>query len=125
MPSGDLPVVAGEDTYVEQVVRNMLGNASKYTPAGTKVVIDAQREGEEVVVRVRDDGPGIEPDTEARAFELFYRDPTSARRVAGSGIGLFVCASLVHAMGGRIWAKRRPEGGTEFGFSLRVLGEDD
>jgi PAS domain S-box-containing protein len=124
LPS-DLPVVAGEDTYVEQVVRNMLGNASKYTPAGTKVVIDAQREGEEVVVRVRDDGPGIEPDTEVHAFELFYRDPTSARRVAGSGIGLFVCASLVHAMGGRIWAKRRPEGGTEFGFSLRVLGEDD
>ncbi len=124
LPS-DLPVVAGEDTYVEQVVRNMLGNASKYTPAGTKVVIDAQRKGDEVVVRVRDDGPGIEPATEARAFELFYRDPTSARRVAGSGIGLFVCASLVHAMGGRIWAKRRPEGGTEFGFSLLVLSQDD
>jgi two-component system sensor histidine kinase RegB len=45
--------------------------------------------------------------------------------VAGSGIGLFVCSSLVQAMGGRIWARRRPEGGAEFGFLLRVLEPDD
>jgi PAS domain S-box-containing protein len=121
----DLPVAAGEETYVEQVVRNMLGNAAKYTPPGTAVVVRASLEDDEVVVRVLDSGPGIEMETESRAFELFYRDPTSARRIAGSGIGLFVCASLVEAMGGRIWARRRPEGGSEFGFTLRVLSDDD
>jgi signal transduction histidine kinase len=77
-----------------------------------------------VEVRVTDDGPGIPERSVQRAFELFYRDPDSAKSVSGSGIGLFVCSSLVEAMGGRIWANRRPEGGSEFGFTLRVLEPD-
>jgi two-component system sensor histidine kinase KdpD len=121
----DLPVVAGEATYVEQIVRNMLSNAAKYTPFGTEVIVQAAQDGEMVAVRVLDGGPGIEQATAEHAFELFYRDPESARVVAGSGIGLFVCASLVEAMGGRIWARTRPEGGAEFGFTLRVLQDDE
>ena len=119
-----LPIVAGEDTYVEQIVRNMLGNAAKYTPPGTPVVVTAAHAGDLVAIRVLDSGPGIDPDAAKRAFELFYRDPVQARAVAGSGIGLFVCASLVEAMGGSIWAKRRPEGGSEFGFTLRTIQDD-
>jgi PAS domain S-box-containing protein len=121
----DLPVVAGEGTYVEQIVRNLLGNAAKYTPAGTRVVIDARRNGNVVEIRVTDDGPGIPDESLRRVFDLFYRDPDSARAVAGSGIGLFVCRSLVEAMGGRMWALRPPEGGSEFGFTLRVLEADE
>lgn len=121
----DLPVVAGEGTYVEQIVRNLLGNAAKYTPAGTKVVIDARRDDSVVEIRVTDDGPGIPDESLRRVFDLFYRDPDSARSVAGSGIGLFVCRSLVEAMGGRMWALRPPGGGSEFGFTLRVLEADD
>jgi PAS domain S-box-containing protein len=120
----DLPIVAGEATYVEQILRNLLANAAKYTQFGSHVVVAAKREGSTVAVRVLDDGPGIPDGSIERIFELFYRDPTSARTVAGSGIGLFVCASLAEAMGGRIWAARRPEGGSEFGFSLRVLEPD-
>ena len=120
-----LPIVAGEDTYVQQIVRNLLGNAAKYTPAGTHVIVDARREGSTVAVRFLDDGPGISESSLGRIFELFYRDPDSARTVSGSGIGLFVCASLAEAMGGRMWAARRPEGGSEFGFSLRVLEADE
>jgi signal transduction histidine kinase len=119
-----LPIVAGEDTYVEQIVRNILGNAAKYTPTGTRVVVDARREGRVVAIRFLDDGPGIPEASIPHLFELFYRDPDSARTVAGSGIGLFVCASLVQAMGGRTWAARRPGGGTEFGFTMRVLEAD-
>jgi PAS domain S-box-containing protein len=121
----DLPIVAGEETYVGQIVRNLLGNAAKYTPVGTKVVVRAEQVGDEVAIRVLDSGPGIAKETAARAFELFYRDPDRARAVSGSGIGLFVCASLVEAMGGRIWAERRPEGGSEFGFALNVLPDDE
>ena len=120
-----LPIVAGEDTYVEQIVRNILGNAAKYTPTGTRVVVDARREGRVVAIRFLDDGPGIPEASIPHLFELFYRDPDSARTVAGSGIGLFVCASLVQAMGGRTWAARRPGGGTEFGFTMRVLEADE
>ncbi len=120
----DLPIVAGEATYVEQIVRNLLGNAAKYTPAGSHVLVSARQHDGAVEVRISDDGPGIPQASLDRIFGLFYRDPDSARMVAGSGIGLFVCASLVEAMGGRIWALRRPEGGSEFGFTLRVLEAD-
>jgi PAS domain S-box-containing protein len=117
----DLPVVGGDPTYVEQIVRNLLGNAAKYTPPGTLVVVDARRNGGDVEIRVTDAGPGIPEASLQQVFELFYRDPDSARSVAGSGIGLFVCRSLVEAMGGRMWAIRPPGGGSEFGFTLRVL----
>ena len=120
----DLPIVAGESTYVEQIVRNLLNNAAKYTPYGSRVVVSARKAGGFIEVRVTDDGPGIPPASIERIFELFYRDPGSSRLVAGSGIGLFVCSSLVEAMGGRIWAARRPAGGTEVGFTLRVLEPD-
>jgi PAS domain S-box-containing protein len=120
----DLPIVAGEATYVEQIVRNLLGNAAKYTPAGSHVVVSARAADGMVEVRVCDDGPGIPAGSIDRIFELFYRDPERARSVAGSGIGLFVCAALVDAMGGRIWARRRPEGGAEIGFTLRALEPD-
>lgn len=120
-----LPIVSGEATYVEQVLRNLLGNAAKYSPAGTAVSVRAARDGDTVAIRVLDDGPGIPAGSEARLFELFYRAEEQARSVAGSGIGLFVCAKLVEAMGGRSWAARRPSGGAEFGFTLRVLEGDD
>ncbi len=121
----DLPIVASEATYVSQILRNLLGNAAKYSPAGTRVVVSAHKERGGVAVRVSDEGPGISDEVAQRAFELFYRDPGVAGVVAGSGIGLFVCASLVQAMGGEIWARRRPEGGSEFGFLLRILEPDD
>ena len=121
----DLPIVAGDETYVEQILRNLLGNAAKYTPAGTHIVVDARRREDVVEIRVCDDGPGIPEGSLPRIFDLFYRDPASAKAVAGSGIGLFVCHSLVEAMGGRMWAIRRPEGGSEFGFTLRVVEADD
>jgi PAS domain S-box-containing protein len=121
----DLPIVAGESTYIEQIVRNLLGNAAKYTPTGTRVVVSARKRPGAVEVRVTDEGPGIPAASAERIFELFYRDPESARSVAGSGIGLFVCATLIEAMGGRIWARRRPEGGSEFGFTLRAIEPDE
>ena len=121
----DLPIVAGEVTYVEQVVRNLLGNAAKYTAPGTAVTVDARREGDEIAIRVLDEGPGIAETSIPFLFDLFYRDPNSARMVAGSGIGLFVCSSLVAAMGGRIWALRRATGGSEFGFTLHIASADD
>jgi two-component system phosphate regulon sensor histidine kinase PhoR len=128
LPPG-LPAVFGEQTYVEQVLRNLVSNAAKYGSVGSTVTVTAQDTDAEVEVRVLDEGVGIDPDEASRLFDLYYRSPKTARQTAGAGIGLFVCRGLVTAMGGRVWARPRPDGGSEFGFSLsrcdddRVLGE--
>jgi len=119
-----LPTVVADPTYVEQVVRNLLSNAAKYGGAGAQIEVHAELEEDEVAVRILDTGPGFPADESDRLFELFFRSPTTAGQASGAGIGLFVCARLIGAMGGRIWARPRPEGGAEFGFSLRVMAED-
>jgi PAS domain S-box-containing protein len=123
IPPG-LPAVVADPTYVEQVVRNLISNAAKYGGGQARVEVVVEAADDEVAVRILDDGPGIEPGEADRLFELFYRSPATAGSASGAGIGLFVCARLVRAMGGRIWGLPRPAGGAEFGFALRVMGED-
>ena len=120
----DLPPVAGDATYVEQVVRNLLANAMKYGGPDAVATINATEADGEVQVRVSDSGPGFPEEEVERLFQLYYRSPSLARTVSGSGIGLFVCARLIQAMGGRVWAHNRPEGGAEFGFALRAMAEE-
>ena len=122
LPAG-LPPVAAEETYLEQVLRNLLGNAAKYGGTGP-IVVTATDLGSSVRVTVADEGPGF-PDTEkGRLFELFYRSPSLARTASGAGIGLFVCRQLVAAMNGRMWAGNRLGGGSEFGFELPIFQDD-
>ncbi|MEO8438482.1 MAG: ATP-binding protein [Chloroflexota bacterium] len=121
--SPGLPTVTADPTYVEQVIRNLLSNAAKYGGSGSTVTIAAEAGDGEVLVRVLDDGPGFPADETNRLFELFYRSPGTAAAASGAGIGLFVCARLVTAMGGRIWAAPRQGGGAEFGFALAELNE--
>ena len=124
-PAGDLPVAVGEPLYVEQILRNLVANGAKYSPPGGLVEVRPELLPHGVGVRVLDEGPGF-PESEAnRLFDLFYRSPATATVAPGAGIGLFVCRRLVRAMGGRIWATVRPEGGAEFGFSLPLLIEDE
>jgi PAS domain S-box-containing protein len=121
---GGLPTVIADPTYVEQVVRNLLSNAAKYGGAENLVDIVVEGAEGEVMVRILDDGPGFPPDETDKLFELFFRSARTSRAASGAGIGLFVCARLIRAMGGRIWAVNRPAGGAEFGFALRVMDED-
>ena len=118
-----LPMVAADDDHVGQIVRNLVSNAAKYAGDGATVDVTASHEGDAVVVRVLDDGPGIDPAEAERLFTLYYRS-TEHASLAGAGMGLFVCQQLVQAMGGRIWARRRPEGGSEFGFSLPIFVDE-
>ncbi|MGH2466525.1 MAG: GAF domain-containing protein [Candidatus Limnocylindrales bacterium] len=121
----DLPPASGEATSVEQVLRNLIGNATKYSPGGT-ITVTAASDGAAIAVRVLDEGPGLAGADADRLFELFYRAPDTARLAAGAGIGLFVCKRLVEAMGGRIWARSRPgHRGAEFGFTLPPFTEEE
>jgi signal transduction histidine kinase len=118
----DVPTVAGDESFIDQVLRNYLSNAGKYGPPRGTVRIDvgvrpAERD---VRIAVRDEGDGIDDEEAARLFDLFFRSSSVANKKAGSGIGLFVSRHLVEGMGGRVWAHSRPEGGSEFGFSLPI-----
>jgi signal transduction histidine kinase len=118
-------VVRGEETYIEQVLRNLLANAAKYSPIGSTVQVIVENDPDGVAVRVLDDGPGIARAEVEKLFSLFYRSPATAATAAGAGIGLFVSRQLVDAMGGRMWARRRRRGGSEFGFSLAAYPVDE
>jgi signal transduction histidine kinase len=120
----DLPLVLGEEIYLEQVVRNLLTNAAKYSEAGGTVVVEA-RAPDDVVVRVLDEGVGIAAEDVPHVFELFYRSAAVTRKASGAGIGLFVSRQLIEAMGGRIWATSRPERGAEVGFAMPRHRLDD
>jgi PAS domain S-box-containing protein len=121
----DMPPVVAEQTYVEQVVRNLLTNAAKYGGAQGRIELVARHIDGEVIVRVLDRGPGFPESDAGRLFDIYYRSPQVARRAAGAGIGLFVSKALMDAMSGRIWARERDGGGAEFGFALPVLLEED
>ena len=121
---GGIPTVIADPTYVEQVVRNLLSNAAKYGGPGSTVETTLEATDTEVLVTIRDDGPGFPQEEAARLFDLYYRSPSTATSASGAGIGLFVCARLIRAMGGRIWASPRKQGGAEFGFSLQIMRED-
>ena len=125
-----LPLVAGEPTYIEQVVRNFLSNAEKYSPPATTIEIELRADdpaasAASVSVRVLDRGIGVDAETAQRAFELFFRTTAASRVAAGAGIGLFVSRQLIEAMGGRTWMAPRDGGGTEVGFSLPIAPLDD
>lgn len=123
-PAG-LPLIEAETTYVEQVVRNFLTNAAKYSEPSEAIEIVVDATDERVSVRVLDRGMGIDGDAVDKAFKLFYRTPEATRAAAGAGIGLFVCRQLVEAMGGQTWMQPRDDGGTEVGFWLPVALMDD
>lgn len=122
----DLPPVEGDSTFLGQVLRNLVGNAGKYSPAtACEVRVVATRAGDHIEVVVRDQGPGFDAADADRLFDIFFRSNRTARARAGSGIGLYVARTLVEAMHGTIWAGLRDGGGSEFGFRLPVLGDDE
>lgn len=114
----DLPAVRADDALTMQVLRNLISDAVKYSPAeeAVDVLVTADELG--VRVMVLDRGPGFPPETGADAFQLFHHSPGVAGRISGTGIGLYVARALVEAQGGRIWLRDRPGGGTEVGFVL-------
>jgi signal transduction histidine kinase len=105
-----------EPEKVERVLYNLLTNALRHTPSDGSIAVHVERRPDSVLVSVEDSGDGIAPEDAPRIFERFWRgDPHAA---AGSGLGLAIAQGLVEAHGGRIWAERRPEGGTRVSFTL-------
>ena len=103
----DLPRVRLDAILFEQVLFNLLDNAAKYAPAGSRIDLDARRDGDLVVMEVIDEGPGIPPGDLERIFDKFYRVHAQDRQRAGTGLGLAICRGFTEAQGGRISAQNR------------------
>jgi signal transduction histidine kinase len=116
-PAG-LPPAAGDPTLVEQVVRNLVGNAIKYSGPRPVVRVEAREVDGEIEVAVEDQGPGVPEHEREAIFDIFFRSRSTAARAGGAGIGLFVCRRLVEAMGGRIWVAPGSTGGARFTFAI-------
>ncbi|MFN2488899.1 MAG: ATP-binding protein [Actinomycetota bacterium] len=112
-----LPTALGDRERNLQILGNLLSNATKFSPAGTVVRVRVRREMDEVRVDVQDEGVGIEPN---RRDELFERMSRLAAMAEGTGLGLYICKSLVEAQGGRIWVSGDAGQGACFSYTMPV-----
>ena len=97
------PLVIGDEARLRQVVVNLLANARVHTPAGSHVTTTLEREGNALVVRIQDDGPGIAPEVRDRLFERFARgDSSRERRTGSTGLGMSIALAIVQSHGGSI-----------------------
>lgn len=124
--TGPVPLLVDRGR-LEQLVHNLVGNALSHTPDGTPVDIRVAArtgdEGDEAVLVVRDHGPGMPPQQAERVFDRFYRASTSTRD-GGSGLGLFIVATLARGFGGRVTVDSALGAGTTFTVVLPLDGSD-
>ncbi len=115
--------VNGDPVRLSQAIGNLLDNAAKYTATEGEIYLSADREGQEAVIRVRDNGKGIEPELLPHIFELFVQGSRSPDRAEGGlGIGLTLVQSIVELHGGRVEARSAGHGhGSEFCIRLPLL----
>jgi two-component system, OmpR family, sensor histidine kinase KdpD len=106
VPPG-LPMLRLDAVLFDQVLFNLLDNAAKYSPPGSRIDVRAMGYGELVEIEVVDEGPGIPPEDLERIFDKFYRVHAQDRRRAGTGLGLAICRGFVEAQGGWIVARNR------------------
>ncbi len=117
----NLPKVRADVTRLEQVLTNLMNNAIKFTPRGGKVTLSARDHGSNVVIEVKDTGPGMSERQKKHIFEP-YRHPEGGVRVRpyGMGLGLALCKMFIDLHDGQIWVRSRLGKGSTFGFSLPV-----
>lgn len=117
----DLPEINGESGLLYRVFLNLISNAVKYSPDGGLVSLAAYHENGTVVVRVTDQGIGIDPSAHEKIFEAFYRvDNRNNRRVGGTGLGLPLVRETVNFHGGRVWVESQIGKGSSFFVALPV-----
>jgi len=107
------------DTLLCQAVVNLLDNAIKYSPPGKRVLLAGHANGSSLVIRVQDEGPGIEPQHLPRLFERFYRtDKARSRDMGGTGLGLAIVKHVAQVHGGRATVTSKVDAGSTFELHL-------
>jgi signal transduction histidine kinase len=120
----DLPPASADPKRLTQVLTNLLSNALKFTPAGGRVEVSVRRGRREragqVLFCVRDSGPGIALDEQAKLFRYFAQGEAGRTSGSGTGLGLAIARAMVELMGGTLWLESEPGRGAAFYFTLPV-----
>lgn len=106
----NLPLLFVHPALIEQALVNVLENAAKFAPDDSTLSIRAQRKGDELIIAISDEGPGIPEDQRGQVFDMFFTGGEGDRGPHGSGLGLAICHGMVAAHGGRIQALAGPNG---------------
>ncbi len=121
----ELPFAQGDPILIEQAIAQALDNAAKYSPHGSPVRVSAAVRGDNIVIDVTDEGPGIPEHEQSRAKERFFRGSSHAGTVPGSGLGLWIADAFVTACGGQLSVNSRGNGhGTTVSITLPVVRTD-
>jgi signal transduction histidine kinase len=111
--------IYGDEERLEQVIRNLLNNARKYSPKGETIYVDLRQQKGRVLFRVRDRGRGIDRKDVKKIFDRFYRGGVGAR-VSGMGLGLYIVKKIMDVHGGEIRVQTVPEKGSLFTLEFPV-----
>ena len=115
----DILLTQMDARLVSQVIVNLVDNAVKYTPEGAKIRISAEKQGETIMVRVADNGPGITDEMKPKVFDMFYIGNTKIADCRRSmGLGLHLCKSIINLHGGEITVTDNTPQGCVFAFTL-------
>lgn len=120
----DIHVLCDRD-LIQRVIVNLLHNAMKWSPTGGTLTVTTEKQGDEAVVSIYDNGPGVPEDQVERIFERFYQVDNSRSAGEGTGLGLAICKHIITAHGGRVWAESNTtgNGGGRFKFTLLLAEE--
>jgi signal transduction histidine kinase len=117
-----LPLAQADERRVWQILTNLLTNACKFSPPDTPIGVVVTAEDTQLRIEITDQGPGVAPEDQQRIFDKFTRlqngDNAKGRGVKGSGLGLYICRSLVESMGGRVGVRSLRGDGATFWFTL-------
>lgn len=117
-----LPPMPFDECRIHQVFDNLLGNAVKFSPAGSRIVVSLDAEGEFARVTVRDEGPGLCEADKKRLFDGFQKlNPRPTGGEKSTGLGLLIARKMVEAHGGKLTVESSPGKGSTFGFMLPLI----
>jgi len=114
-----IPKIEVDSDRLSQVLRNLIGNAIKFSEENSKIEIDAKLQNDFILFSVRDYGCGLNSENQIRVFEPFYQVENSSRRKhGGTGLGLAICRGIVEAQKGKIWVESKEGKGSKFFFTI-------
>ncbi|HWC99511.1 MAG TPA: ATP-binding protein, partial [Candidatus Sulfopaludibacter sp.] len=117
-----LPDAEADPEFVQQVLKQLVENALKYSPAGSAITVSAVRNDNRIVMGVADRGPGIEENERALIFDKFFRGRRHRFETKGTGMGLAIAKGIMEAHRERIWVESEVGQGSAFYFTLAVSG---